>query len=497
MNKNNIIVQSPTPKVVIKDPETQIIKKVFSFDGCDVLQSYQWQLSTNDISGSFSLSFYPEVLNAKLFDLISILDIVEIYEYKAEQKATGFLTVPVFTGIVRNKKYSTQVTDSGGVKRFSVSGTSISGLVSQFYLNLDTTAIAITKSFANSEKIRKALTDDLSGKPGEEKSLKEVIEVIWNHFLAISEQAGTPKIAEYINSFMGSGTSFFEVDNSLKFYYPLGCVFSGDSTQDFFSVINKIVPAPVYEKFSYTDSIGNTKIKIREVPFDADKWQDLPCTKISATEVKAVDLTESDNEVYTSFFAYLDGYPMEDQVLMRVAIMEEDKLNPTIETSSKKYKTYGYRPLLVHFLGYAVKDDCKEDINTQKILGGLTARIKSWYENVDEMLSGSITLAMNYDNKPIMPGERVSFMDGEFYVEGVSHSWNFGMGGEVNLSLSRGGSYIAGTWQKLKNIGTIVEKVENGTDSPCATYEASSFNANKNVQEKKEPPLLTLNRGGM
>ena len=66
------------------------------------------------------------------------------------------------------------------------------------------------------------------------------------------------------------------------------------------------------------------------------------------------------------------------------------------------------------------------------------------------MLSGSATLAMSPEiDCSIMPGERVDILGGEFYVEGISHSWNYGIGGTVNLSLSRGGKYSDGKWAKL------------------------------------------------
>ena len=43
-----------------------------------------------------------------------------------------------------------------------------------------------------------------------------------------------------------------------------------------------------------------------------------------------------------------------------------------------------------------------------------------------------------------MPGDIVLFLGCEFYVEGITHSWNYGAGGEITISVSRGGKYNNG-----------------------------------------------------
>ncbi|MGN0757045.1 hypothetical protein, partial [Treponema sp.] len=72
----------------------------------------------------------------------------------------------------------------------------------------------------------------------------------------------------------------------------------------------------------------------------------------------------------------------------------------------------------------------------------------------------------NATNK-IQPGEVVQFLEGEFYVEGVTHSWNYGQGGEVNLSVSRGGKYLdSGKFKgKIENLTSLVSLLQKGQDS--------------------------------
>ena len=411
-----------------------------------VLQSMQFTLSRNDITGSFSLTFFPEASGQSLFDKLEIMDVVEIYEpTSAVMKGQK----PVFTGIIKNKKYTTQMLDNGGVRRLSVSGIAITGLVSQFYVNLDSSAMAITKQIVSDAAISKELTIEMGS--NKNLSIKTVVNKIWEYFIKMSSQNGTPKIAQYIQSLMGSPDEFFIFDNS-TFKYPLGCIFKGEQTQDFFGLVDDVIPSPVYEKFACMVG-GSMRIKIRQVPFDADKWVKNNKHEIDAKFVKSFDFSQSDNEVYTVFYAYVNGYPIDEQKSLKLSTMENKK--DEVLVNSEKYKTYGYRPLIAHFIGYGVKDGEKDD-STQSNLQETCESLKNWYENLPDMLSGSISMVMDYQSgASIMPGDVVKFLNGEFYVEGITHSWNYGSGGEINLSVSRGGSYTAGKFSKLKEVGKL------------------------------------------
>ncbi len=457
MNSKKVVYQRPCPIITIKDPDTGKEKITFSVAKNTNLLSYQYSLSVNDISGSFSITFYPEYKDSlnkshSLFDDINKLDIVEIYENIA-----GNSDKPTFTGIVKTKKYVAQANDQGGIRRLSISGCSIAGLVSQFYINLDVTAQALTDQLVEDKSISNKLTYDLAS----ETTIKNVVLKIWESFLNIAEQNGTPKIAEYIERFMGGTDEFFDVDESLTLKYPLGCVFAGQQTQDFYSIIDGIIPPPYYEKFAYTDSsTGKMKIKIRKVPFSSDDWAKSTTYILTALDVKAFDLSESDSEVYTTFYAYLNGSALDERKAL-ILSTEELQKDTTLNWNPDKYKIYGYRPLIIHFLGYGLKDGADDS----SLMSEATEDLIDMYKNVDEMLKGSITLAMANDNELIQPGECVSFLGGQFYVEGISHSWNYGAGGEVNLSVSRGGSYSLGEYKgTIKDLSKNITLLESGGD---------------------------------
>lgn len=462
-----------TGKVV----DNPFLKEVGALANKDLLQSYSFELSKSDVNGSFSITLFPKKEDKEKEDLnriIDLLDIVEIYESSVESNLRKFdessnsvydaNEKPVFVGIVKEKKYISQVTDGGVVRRFNISGIAATGLVSQFYLNLDTTAMAMTKQINSITELNKTLATQLLRKPGTDLPLKEAVNAIWEKFIEIADQCGTPAIENMIRATIGASADLiFDIDDSV-FRYPLACIFNGEQTQDFYSLIDGLAPEPVYEKFAYMDSDKKVmRIKIRKVPFSMGEWKNIRATTIRSTEVKNFSLSQSDKEVYTVFFTYLNGYPKDESFLMRVATLEENKSNPTLVWNEEKYKIYGYRPLVAHFIGYGLPSETKEsdDTTTQKALQDNSREMMEWFGKLDEMLSGSITLAMTYNRaKPIMPGEKISFLGCEFYVEGISHSWTYGNNGDITLSVSRGGDYSNGIFAKPENLSGNMKLIE-------------------------------------
>lgn len=486
------IYQTPQPFVTIHDVDTDETKYTFFVSTEKVLQSYQFSLSNGDVNGSFTLTFFPEFYNIKgkkknIFDDINIKDVVNIFEGSAETGGLGKAKC-VFTGIITRKRYVMTAGDGGATRKLSVSGTAITGLVSRFLLSTDASSCATLNEFTTAGVATK-LTTDLAASQG--NSVGYVIKTIWDAFKEVSGTFGTPKIAEYIDRFLDKDASFFETNEEDTFKFPLGNVFNGDAMKDFFSLIDGIIPSPIYEKTAYMRRDGEMRIRIRQVPFSKKEWQALEKQKheIKAYQIKSVEVEASDKEVYTVFFSYLNGYPIDEDKALRLAalinkggdIKSGEFANDKVEVDRDKFKIYGYRPLICHFIGYqrpdvgegetgkdkggdeaaeeekkkkleeAQKKSNEADGKVKDSIKSMSSQMKEWYGRLDEMLSGSVTLAMTYDGDLIMPGDIVSFMGGEFYVEGIAHSWNYGSSGEINISVSRGGSYDEGVFSKLED----------------------------------------------
>jgi hypothetical protein len=431
--------QTPQPEVRIYNPDDGPDGKpiIFDLDNLTTLQSYAFSVSVNDAKGEFSLTFHPDDPVAiygddSILDQIHVMDIVRIYETEKDYKAH-----PNFTGVIRQKKYVIQMTEKGPKRSVLVSGHSIAGLVQEFKVSLDLRAMLLTGEIANEQQLSTELTISLIQSDNKPLPIKTVIEKIWKHFLNLSTKYGklsNSKVAEYVTKWMGEDC--FQFDDS-EFYYPLGNIFRGQNTQSFYDLTEGIVPKLVYENFPYTEN-GQTKIVIRQAPFDMDVWGDLEMKQIDPCLVKGVDIQQSDNEVYTVYYAYIDGYPIEmDKAL--ILHSQSVKGVPMIALDDDKFGRYGYRPLFISLRGYGKSH--KDDTNTADKITELSNRLKEWFCNLDKMYSGKITMSTDITANMPQAGEKISFLGGEFYVTAAHHSWNYGNGPETTLAVSRGGNY--------------------------------------------------------
>lgn len=460
MDSKIITNQRTIPRVLIYSPLTgkSTPKFDFSLSGSKVLQSYQFSMSVNDITGSFSLTFYPDSGMERIFDAISQFDIVEIYE--PYRRPVGEMQKPAFIGVVRKKRYYTSMSNNGGaVRKISVSGTGITGLVSQLEFSLDANAQMLSPNYIDDESLDKGFT--LEFMSDENMPVKNAVISIWNKFIGLAGAVGNSDIASFIATYLGAPDSFFTVDDS-RFRYPVASIFRGQCIKNFEGIIDDLIPYPAYERFAYMDMAdGRMKIMIRRCPFDPDKWEKLAGNKrIESRHLVSFSVEQSDDEVYSVFYAYLNGYPLDDAMQLRLSFVEENRLNSIVQIDADKFKRYGYKPLNVHFIGYGTKDG-KTDTGSVSAMEDESKKIQSWYADLPDMLSGSIDMIITADTPYIQPGDVVDFLDGQFYVDGISHSWNYGTAGTVNLTVSRGGRYINGKFSRYNGITDKITDLEN------------------------------------
>jgi len=366
--------------------------------------------------------------------------------------------------VVRSVKYASQVGGTNVTRRLVVSGHSVAGLVADFYLSMDTSAQVLTDTQAAQDYLSKQLTISLLEKGNKLLKLEEAINKIWEAFVDISKhkqykKLSNPEVYEILVKWAGK---FFDIDKDITFNYPLGCVFDAKTTQSFFDIVEGLIPYQVYEKFAYMDrSTGEMRIKIRECPFDADKWAEIEYKdpKVKGGElplrlVKSLDIERNDKEVYTVFFPYLNGYPIQEQKALVLAKQNQySKSSPFLTQDDEKYSRYGYRPLFVHFIGYS-KDEGEGDTSTEEKLKALTERLMNWYGDMELMSHGQITMSTDLSMDMPQAGEKISFIGGEFYVSAAEHRWSYKGNPETVLTVTRGAIYENGKFKsKLKYWG--------------------------------------------
>lgn len=442
-DSKNAIVLSPT------NPET------------NVLQGYTFKYSTNDTDGQFSLTLYPgnmgiikdgETKQIPIFDKIKPLQIVEIWE------RTGGAT-PDFVGVINRKKFIAQ---SGSGLRISITGKSVASFISRFKISLDLNAMSITNELESQDALSRALTASLAN--GGIMKVSEVLEKIWEYSKACASKCleiSNPDMGKYVSKYLGN--DFFTFDNDIELAYPLANIFNGQDSIMFWDIVSGIIPYPVYEKFAYLDDNGKTKIKIREVPFDCSgdglgysTWDKLEgeATEIDPAIVKAFDFELSDDEVYTAFFSYVIGSPIEQDKALRLAAQTGGYGSGALKIFKDKAGVYGYSPLTVSFNGYGIPETDTDDEKEKRSRSykDLNTRVMNWYGHLDEMFKGTLTLATVLKEPMPMCGEVVRLLGGEFYVNEVEHSWNYGGNPETKLTLSRGGDYSQKKFAPLENI---------------------------------------------
>lgn len=480
-SKSAIISQTPSPKIAIIDQDTSLSVVTFGFEADDsnFLQGYSFSFGTDDSSGSFDVTLYPQeskgvqfggkfnkngFVKEYLFDVIKPFMIVKIWENRND-------TCPSFVGVIHSKKFVAQA-GANTNRRINISGTSIAGLVSTLKINLSFRASAISKQLISQEALDKKLTVTLNDK----SNLSEIFGAIWE---SVSELAGkyhnltTPKIIEYIEKCSqdaygskGSLPSMFSIEES-KLKYPVACIFNGSDSDSFWDIIGKVLPTPIYEKFAVSSGSGII-IKIREAPFDCTgnaydgntgAWNSLEKISIKSELVKDFQIEQSDNEVYTAFFAYLAGAAVSQDFALALASQTDALGAADFVTSAEKFSKYGYRPLEISFNGYGIAENKQaggeQNTSDLDMMKNMSLRMRYWFENLDSMFSGSVTLATDFseekDNR-IFVGKKISFLHGDFYVTKETHSWNYGGNPETKLTITRGGDYSNGKYAELKNV---------------------------------------------
>lgn len=468
-NYSQYIAQAPQPivKIFEYNPQSGIESPVIEFskettkllystkdnEEKNYLQGYSFKFSTSDTDGSFSLTLHPGNSDIPYFDEIEPLQIVKIYERDSECKT------PDFVGVINRKKF---VAQPGSGLRISITGKSVASFISRYKISLDLNAMSITNQLESQEALSKKLTASFA--EGGIKKVSEVLKEIWNYSKLCASKCleiSNPDMEKYVSKYLGD--NFFSFDNEIELAYPLASIFNGQNTIMFWDIVSGIIPFPVYEKFAFIDEKGKTKIKIREVPFDCSgdglgfsSWDKLEkdMTELDPAIVKGIDFDVSDDEVYTAFFSYVIGTPIEQDKALRLAAQTGGYGNQSLEIYKKKAGIYGYSPLTVSFNGYGVpeKDSTEEQEKRSDSYKVLNKRLMNWYGHLEEMLKGTITLSTIMAEQMPMCGEIVSFLGGEFYVNEVEHTWNFGGNPETKLTVSRGGDYSKKKFARLKGI---------------------------------------------
>lgn len=439
-----------TPNVEVKCYRldgTELINYLsFSPDSNNCLLSYNFSKNVHNFSGDFSFSIKD---NNNYFEKIKTLDLIKIIE---NEKTVFFGEIETITISKTANQGATII----------IAGKEICHLFEKFFISYDLSSLIFLN---NNEKASiQNIEFKLAVNNGKDAiSIEDGLKTLYEDFsntAANPEKYGMGYIKQLIDACFKNG--IFNCDKNLKFDYPISSnLFQEGSEVSFIEYVRNLLHSSVYELYGYIDN-GNPKINVRQVPFDSDSWMQLEkkATEIDTEYLISYSLRKSCEEVYTTFISYLDNSPESSETNQRAVSLEN---SPHAVINEEKFKRYGYKPLKVSFVGFnnggttpSTRQEFEESVKKQQNdftskLSDLNNNLNNWYSKLDEMLTGSITLANNYGDE-IQIGEVIHFNNNYFYVTSITHNWKYGSNGTVSYSVDRGGTYVKGVFYKEGNV---------------------------------------------
>jgi hypothetical protein len=181
-------------------------------------------------------------------------------------------------------------------------------------------------------------------------------------------------------------------------------------------------------RFSFGEDGSAVMIALRNTPFYKGAWEQLYTHDLPSEDVLEEDLSYSDDEHYNLFWAGTTINPLGID-LKRVAppLMNENAV-----------KRYGISPLEVQIEGLAMDaSDPEHPTLLEDLSKKYTQKLKDWFENNHLYYNGSMTVRGKGNYKI---GQRLlrKGINREFYIEGVTQSFNVFDRWETTLQLTRG-----------------------------------------------------------
>lgn len=171
---------------------------------------------------------------------------------------------------------------------------------------------------------------------------------------------------------------------------------------------------------------------LRETPFSKEDWNNLPLFQIDPSVIKGSPTVGGEPTLYNVFYATPVDYGAQSAQAMKAitgAVFLVDS-----------FLKHGYRPLNAQTKAINMNDGDLGRI--QQVIADLTNRLLVWFGLSDEFLSGSIPVQ---GNPLYRVGTRLRRVYGQgrnlardFYLEGVSHSWQAFGDWTTTLRVTRG-----------------------------------------------------------
>lgn len=453
----SVFTQSPKPWIEVyrvsgsgESSRINLVMTIGMGRGNSNLISYSFSRNVNSLYGDFEIQVKEDYTQPLIMDSVKPLDIVYIYENDTNDIA--------FMGIVQNISFG--ATADAFNKSVVISGASIGILFEMMKISTDATSMAFFVNNSSNKDILNKLNNLLQQNVeagGIGMSFSDAFNVVYEEFIGVLANPQNSRISangiyDIIRLVFGEPQKFFK-SNNLKFNYQIAKnLFSSDEV-NIYSYFKDLLPEQVYE---FYETVENNKpvLITREKPFDVKVWNNLKKKVIMLNPALITDytFTKSDNDVHTCFMAMVEGTSLSSDFYKIINSTAQG--TACFESDIEKIKKYGYRPLIVNFIGYSNSVKSSEESSyLNKTFIGLSQRLKEWYSRIDEMYSGDVTMIYNPQNK-VNIGNLVELCGATFYVSGEKHSWSYGDAQTVSYTLERGGNYSETGFNPVLNISS-------------------------------------------
>lgn len=442
-----------------------------NISGTNVL-SYSFSNSVNTIESNFTITIKEDTKpnNEYFLDKVKELDVVKIEE-------NGKV---VFIGVIRTVSFG--ATAGAYNKVITLSGMSASALLKMFKIYTDLSVVqsfvADTSNADLTSRISNLFIENKKKKNYEGVDVTEIFRLVYLNFYYISngykkkgktwkkgnnKVISNTKIQRLFNYIFGvchednkDGSYVLNTEAghtkpvefltcNLKMKYQICRNLYNESECSVYSYFAEMFPAELYE--FYCD-FETRQFILREKPFTAEMWKNIPISYIDPSTITDYTLTKTDMNVYTAFFSYPEGSTI-DRSTFKIINSSDDKGNSVVQISEELVGLYGFIPFDCSIVGYVPTQNDKKTFSAIDISKDYSQKLANAYQNLRDMYCGDVTF-INLNNGMDKPkvGQKILLCNNEFYVTDESHSWSFGNCCKINLKLERGGKYLNGEFQK-------------------------------------------------
>lgn len=423
----------------------------------DIL-NYRFQKTIKSPQGTCQIAMLPQSLSTNIMDIVKPMDVIRIEEF-GTLKFIGYVQRVSYGGSIggdgkpsRNATITCQ--QMGGLLVYTSVGF---GLGTSLGLKDDGLIAASTKFV---DVLKKAVGDGTAFA----EILKILVKELYTYIKAISSKAASNAgrkdtsgdITTYLDEYFDVSSGLVGKDAPAA--PKLWQLFTGtEQSLNFWGIAEQLVERPFNEfwidngprKVSIegknVDLPAKTCLVFRPTPFNGSKragtdpnaFDALEALEIDKNHLVSFDLSRSMDEMYTMYSVREPAFGFSDNFRY---------LTGQFSVDNDKVSQYLMRPLMTDLFftrQETSKGDKAEktDGSLQEIAKNSADTLYNWYHNNDLYLSGVISMMVpsNPEKDPKI-GQKVKVygLEGDFYVEGIAHTWSYQGPMKTDLTVTRG-----------------------------------------------------------